>query len=104
MTDQPLVRRLLASKGEEIGQEAGLDGVHRLYVFAPIRVGGDSRAYVGIRIPIEVAFADANRTLRRNLILLGLVSLLAFGAAWFASDIFVLRRGNDKVPGTRKGG
>jgi len=102
MADRPLVRRLLASKGEEIGQEVGLDGVHRLYAFAPIRVGGDTRAYVGIRIPIEVAFADANRTLRRNLILLGLVGLLAFGAAWFGGDIFVLRRVDDLVSATRR--
>src|SRR3990172_8520450 len=38
MTDQPLVRRLLAAKGEGGGQEVGLDGVHRLYAFAPIRL------------------------------------------------------------------
>jgi len=102
MTDQPLVRRLLASKGEEIGQEVGLDGVHRLYAFAPIRIGGDTRAYVGMGIPIEVAFADANRTLWRNLILLGLVGLLAFGAAWFGGDFFILRRVNDLVSATRR--
>jgi len=102
MTDQPLVRKLLASKGEEIGQEVGLDGVHRLYAFAPIRVAGDARAYVGIGIPIEVAFADANRTLWRNLILLGLVSLLAFGAAWFGGDFFILRRVDDLVSATRR--
>jgi len=102
MTEQPLVRRLLAAKGEEVGQEVGLDGVHRLYAFAPIRVGSDTRAYLGVGIPIEVAFADADRMLRRNLILLGLVSLLAFGAAWFGGDFFVLRRVDDLVNATGK--
>ena len=102
ITDQPLVRRLLASKGEEIGQELDLDGVHRLYAFAPIRVGGDTRAYLSMGIPVEVAFADANRTLMRNLILLGLVSLLALGAAWFEGEFFILRRVNDLVNATGK--
>ncbi len=102
LTDQPLGRRLLASKGEGVGQEVGLDGVHRLYAFAPIRVGGDTRAYLGVGIPLEVAFVDANWTVRRNLILLGLVSLLAFGAAWFGGDFFILRRVNDLVSATRR--
>ena len=102
ITDQPLVRRLLSTKGEEIDQQVGLDGIHRLYAFAPIRVGGDTRAYLGMGIPIEVAFADADRTLRRNLILLGLVSLLALGAAWFEGEFFILRRVNDLVNATGK--
>jgi signal transduction histidine kinase/CheY-like chemotaxis protein len=47
---------------------------------------------VSIGIPKEVAFADVNRILARNLAGLGLVAVLALAAAWFGGDLFVLRR------------
>ena len=91
MTDIPLVKTILSAKDEGIAEVTGLDGIRRLYGFVPIRVSGQAGAYLGVGIPTELAYADANRALRRNLVLLALVSLLALSAAWFGGDLFILR-------------
>ena len=39
-----------------------------------------------------MAFADSNRVLWRNLTLLGIVALVALLAAWFGSDLFIMRQ------------
>lgn len=47
---------------------------------------------VGVGIPEQQAFAAANRMLKRNALLLGLVAALVLAAAWAGSDLFVLRQ------------
>lgn len=67
----------------------GLDGVDRLYGFAPLHVGN---VRVAVGIPKAVAFAPAKESFIRNIALLFLVATLALIAAWAGSDVFVLRR------------
>lgn len=43
-------------------------------------------------IPRRLAFADSNRIFGRNLTLLGIVALVAMLAAWFGSDLFIMRQ------------
>ena len=69
-----------------------MDGIPRLYGFSPL--GNTGGAYVSIGIPKNVAFARVNSTIARNLVALGIVGVLVLVAAWFGSDLFVLRQVN----------
>ena len=101
--DSPIVRTVLAQMGEGTAETAGLDGVSRLYAFAPLGgPSGNRDVYVSVGIPADVAFADANRTLARNLAALGLVGLLTLAAAWVGADLFVLRQMRTLVGATRR--
>jgi light-regulated signal transduction histidine kinase (bacteriophytochrome) len=46
---------------------------------------------LSIGIPLDYAFAAVEQTMTRNLILIGVVTLLALLAAWFFGDVFVGR-------------
>ncbi len=74
-------------------------GVGRLWAHAPLIAGSDLHATMGTSK--AVAFAAVNRRLIRNLVGLGLVTLVALAAAW-AGGKFILRRVDALVEGTRK--
>jgi PAS domain S-box-containing protein len=101
--EAPIVETILAQGGEGTAKAPGVDGVLRLFAFTPV-FGPSAREemYVSIGIPAEVAFADVNRTLARNLIGLALVAGLALALAWFGGDAFMLRRLNRLVEATRR--
>ncbi len=91
-------RTLLSRQASGTDQVGGV-----LYAFAPL--GNDASAgqvYVNIGIPAATIFAEPNRVLARNLILLGLVALLALIAAWLGSDLVVLRQARALIHATRK--
>jgi signal transduction histidine kinase len=93
VADRKNVARLLHSGSEATGLGEGLDGVKRLYSSTALsRSGGLADAYVVVGIPVEVAYAGANHMLVQNLIFLGVVSVLALGAAWTGGDIFILKQ------------
>jgi PAS domain S-box-containing protein len=97
------ILKAIQAKQEEIkGQAIGVDGVERLYAFTSLRSGGEIASFVGIGIPLKIAFADAHRSLINNLILIGLASVLILVAAWFGSDLFVLRQVNALVRATKR--
>ena len=64
-------------------------GNPRLWAHAPLLSDASLRAAIGV--PRSVALADVNHRLARNLIALGVVTLVALGAAWFGAEFFVLR-------------
>lgn len=72
------------------------DGTWRLYASSPLehdtRHTNEQPARVTIGMPLDVAYADANRMLYRSLAFLALATALALVAAWYAGDIFILRR------------
>jgi hypothetical protein len=43
-------------------------------------------------IPTEVAYAEANRTLLRNLLFLGVATLMAAAAAFILAELFIMRQ------------
>jgi signal transduction histidine kinase len=96
----PLVRTTLAQR-EGVGDLNGIDGVERLFGFAPL-TGRAEDAYVIIGLSKAVVFAPSNRTLFRNLLGLAVVAVLSLLAAWFGADLFVLRRVNALVNSTKK--
>jgi PAS domain S-box-containing protein len=90
--EAPIVETILAQQGEGMVEARGVDGVPRLFAFTPLAglpEGGDM--YVTVGIPTAVAFASANRVLARSLTAIGLVTALALAAAWFGSDLLVMR-------------
>lgn len=89
MRGSQLIDAILERQDEGTAHLKGLDGVDRLYAFAPLHAG-NGRVAVGI--PKAVAFAPAKEHFIRNLALLFLVATLALIAAWIGSDVFVLRR------------
>ncbi len=86
------VRKFVESGGDTVSIRRGLDGIERLYASTPLyRTGGIPDAQVAVGIPVRVAYAAANHLLIQNLIILGIVGVVALAAAWIASDLFVLR-------------
>ena len=74
------------------------EGIERIYAFYPVggkRAGVD--LYVTASLPAEIALAGANAQLKKNLIGLGLVALVALAAAWYGGEAVVLRRANDDL-------
>lgn len=80
----------------------GVDGVERLYAFAPVPVSHASDLYVYLAIPLESAYRLAESLFRRDLIALASVVLLALAAAWFGSEALVLRPLKALLAGTRR--
>jgi PAS domain S-box-containing protein/putative nucleotidyltransferase with HDIG domain len=106
----PIVRAILTRRGagwpgspKGTLEAPGVDGVPRLYAFVPL--GGQPQspvAFVSFGIPTQVAFAEANQTMRRNLILLGLVGLLGLAAAWVGGGLFVVRPMSGLLTATKR--
>ena len=69
----------------------GPDGRPYLYAFSTLAYRGRPVAYVSVGVSEAVAFAGADRLLRRTLFALSLVTVLMLAMAWFAGDVFILR-------------
>lgn len=103
LTNRASIMKFLKSGVEATGISSGLDGVRRLYTSTPLsRSGGIADAHVIVGIPIQVAYSAANHTLIQNLVFLGIASLLALGAAWIGSDVFVLKQVHGLVEAATK--
>jgi signal transduction histidine kinase len=86
------VAALLNKGADQDWEGEGLDRVRRLYTSTPLsRSGGLADGHVVLGIPLDVAYAEANRMLAQNLLFLGVVAALALGAAWIGGDFFILR-------------
>ncbi len=97
-----IIQTILTQR-EGVGEALDVDGVLRLHAFTPLR--GTAKAgdiYLSVGILKEAAFGEANRILRRNLVGLGLVSVLVLIAAWIGSDLFILRRVRALVSATQR--
>lgn len=82
--------RKIDSAHDTVKVAYGIDGIKRLYAFAPVLGTGDLIVHVGIRR--EAIWEPANLALRKQLFALGVVAILAILAAWFASDLFLLKQ------------
>lgn len=92
------IKDVLAYRGRGTEQRRDSAGVERIFAFYPIggkRTGAD--AYVMASMPTAIAFTAAERGLRKNLIGLALVTLLALVAAWYGGEAIVLRQTNDEL-------
>ena len=92
MVNHPAFREMLSQKTGVIETRDDQD-IPYIYAFAPLHSSfRKEQVYIILGIPKRSAFADANRILGRNLTLLAIVALLAMLAAWFGSDLFIIRQ------------
>ena len=91
--DAPLAKAILTKHGEGSIAAVGLDGVPRLYGLTRLSATPDAgEVYLAVGIPRSVALAEPNRTLVRNLVLLGLIGLVVLVGARVIAERLVLRR------------
>lgn len=89
--DASIIKTILARAGGGTSEEIGMDGIKRLYTYAPLYATETSRIYVYTGVPSKTVFAGVNQAFVRNLSAMVVVTLLALMAAWVGSQIFVLR-------------
>jgi signal transduction histidine kinase len=101
---EPLVlNAILTQKGNGTIDAPGMDGIPRLFSFAPFGGAAQSaNAYVSVGIPAAVAFAGVNQILARNIAALGLVAGLALAAAWVGGNLFIVRQIQTLVGATKR--
>ncbi len=92
MIHHPVFTEILSQKTGVIEAHDDRD-IPFIYAFAPLQSSFRIRpAYMILEIPRRLAFADSNRIFRRNLTLLGIVAAIAMLAAWFGSELFIMRQ------------
>src|SRR3989344_3952831 len=101
--DAPLTRIILTRRSAGTTDATGLDGVPRLYAFAPLLEGvSGGGVYLSVGIPRAIAVAGINRILTHTFAGLALVTLLVLAVAWFGGDVFLLRKIRALVDATRR--
>jgi len=91
MLNNPVFEEILSQKTGVIDMRSDGDNPY-LYAFAPLQSSLRKQpVYIILGILRKLAFAESNRILGRNLSLLGIVAVLAVLAAWFGSDLFIMR-------------
>ncbi len=92
VTEPNKLATLMAPKKSGVTEMTGLDGATRLYAFSRIRNLPETRAPI-VRVGVLKAtvFAEVNRTTRRDIIVVGLILLLALIAAGLTGERSVLR-------------
>ena len=78
--------------GEGLMRDSTFDGRERLFGFQRLRSPMDTELYLAVGMPMDLALARAERTLRRNLAGFFLVAMMALVVAWFAGNRLILRR------------
>jgi signal transduction histidine kinase len=92
MIHSPAFKEILSQKTGVIEARDDRDMPY-IYAFSPLQSSFRKQpVYLILGIPRRLAFADSNRILGRNLTLLGIVALAAVLAAWFGSDLFIMRQ------------
>jgi len=100
MPETSIIKSILA-KREGVEEAPDLENVPCLFGFTSL--GPPSGAvYVSVGIPKKIAFAEADRTMIRNLTWLGLVTVLALVAAWFGGGLFIMRPVNQLLGVTKR--
>jgi nitrate/nitrite-specific signal transduction histidine kinase len=89
--EEPIFKIIQNRQSEGTAEAIGVDNIPRLYAFTPARGAPQNDLSISVGIPTDVAFAEVNQTLARNLVTLGLAAALALTAAWFGADLFLLR-------------
>ncbi len=88
-SDTPLHRAILAGV-DSTAEVSGVDGVTRIYSFHPVK-GSSRELFVCVGVPRAVAFKGAQSDFRKALLVLLGVGLALLVAAWFGTDVLVLR-------------
>jgi len=98
----PSLQRLIPGMGVRTAEAPGPDGTPYLFAVSALSGREGAAAYVSVGLSRAVAFAGADRLLRKNLIVLGILAVLALLTAWFGGDLVILRRVRALVEATRR--
>jgi signal transduction histidine kinase len=90
LPERPLVETVLALR-QGTAEVAGLDGVRRIYGFAPVGGNANGRLFITAGRSSETVFADPNRDLGRFLMLAGLGLLLALALSYVVTTLLLGR-------------
>jgi signal transduction histidine kinase len=90
LPERPLVDTVLTRR-QGTAEVAGLDGVRRIYGFAPVGGQASGRLFITAGRSSESVFADANHDLRRFLLLAGLGLLLALAFSYVVTRLLLGR-------------
>lgn len=101
LPDAPIVKAIVANR-KGVLELPGLDGVVRLYAFTPLGNEIISDVYMGVGLSKAAPYAEADRRLIYNLVLLGLGSAIALSAAWVISNRSILNPVRTLVKTTKK--
>lgn len=89
---QPLVDEVL-SRGRGTFEISDIDGVDRIYSFAPVHsVLHSGDIYVILGIPKTALFKDSDQLLSLTLIVLSSMTLLSLACVWIFGDVLFIRR------------
>lgn len=92
---------MMVAQGEGTTEIRGVDDVSRLYAFTPLW-STEGNVFVTISIPSNVAYAEANQTMLRNLALISGATVLALIAAWILGEAFILRQTRTLLAATQR--
>ena len=93
LTQTPLIQAILTQQNG-IVEMNGIDGIERLYAFAPVGNSTGTGLYVCTGILTEIVFDEANKTLLLNLLALIPITALALVTASFFANVLILRHVN----------
>ncbi len=93
-TSNELLEHLCGPKNQGSFTTKGLDGIERFYSFKQLRLreGSPPYLYLWVGIPAKQVVDKANLELGRNLLLLGLATLLALLGAWHLGNLTIVNR------------
>jgi len=92
MIEYDFISEILSQKKGVI-EAPGDEDKPYIYAFAPLQSFFRKRpGYMILGIPRQLAFAESNRVLGRNLILLSIVAAVALLATWFGGNLFIMRQ------------
>lgn len=101
-SESGLIDTIGGSVSEGTTESVGMDGVARLYAFAPLNITPNNRVYVSFGVPTSVALAEANSAFARSIMFLITATLLAVVAAWIGGHRLVVRRAQALIDAVRR--
>jgi signal transduction histidine kinase len=84
--------KIALARGEGVAEATGADGKQRLYGFSTVgSTSGQGQLFLHVGIPKEIALADADWFLKRNLAAFLAVGIMALLAVWYLGDALLVR-------------
>ena len=97
------VRQEVLKEGRGLVEAKNPQGVSSLYLFEPLISGWKNReVYLILGVPKNIAYANTNRILLRNIVGMGIISVAALMAAWFGAEKMIHKPINAMVRATRE--
>ena len=92
------IKQVASFSGRGTERSTDAAGVEQIYAFYPIGgKGAEAEAYVTASVPTAIAFAEADRQMRHNLIGLAVVFVVALLAAFYGGEAILLRQTNTEL-------